>query len=491
MNYNEWIYKGITYCSKEQFERHREKIQPKENQENGTKSDDNNKQQQHITLTKESDIEFIQSELKHLNEWLEDESKSHETIFECKDANSFLRRALREHISTLPQCSGLIVQSTPKKDNAYKMDMIVLRLSEDEKTKRQQKLDQEKFVEFEQKTGVTRLFQAILEHQIPLIGHNCLFDILFMFQSFDHLPMTYNDFKTYLHAKVPVIYDTKYLVSSATYRDALVQTVAHVKETEAQTQNQSEASQDSAEVKKVVARFTEGTHLGELYSVLQKEEAVQKANHKSECGEFAPLISFAPGFERYKPLENGDDPACAHEAGYDAYMTGFVFLHLHAQKSLLDFQTNPLCNRVNMFRSLYRLNLCGDDELVNEDQIILYVKDFAPEWNNQSVQAFFEELQQKNVEKPLRVQWIDGTQLLVFFDKSFEPFVSEFIETTFEQKKKDLQEPNLIVLTWDQFVQEQTSAYQVRQETEAQQKQLEFNNNQLSSKKRNRNSNRR
>ena len=60
--------------------------------------------------------------------------------------------------------------------------------------------------------GFSKVIRLIIDHKKPLIGHNCLFDVVRIYHQFvDDLPANYKDFKRAFHAVFPEIYDTKHL----------------------------------------------------------------------------------------------------------------------------------------------------------------------------------------------------------------------------------------------------------------------------------------
>lgn len=60
--------------------------------------------------------------------------------------------------------------------------------------------------------GLSRVFQAMVEAQKPLIGHNVFLDILYMYQSFhDPLPKSLDTFKKNVRELFPFVYDTKHI----------------------------------------------------------------------------------------------------------------------------------------------------------------------------------------------------------------------------------------------------------------------------------------
>ena len=89
--------------------------------------------------------------------------------------------------------------------------------------------------------------------------------------------------------------------------------------------------------------------LGDCFKAVTEEETEgyvrAKALLAAAGGSSAvlPSLIHAPGFSKYEKIEAG---GLAHEAGYDAYMTGAVFAHLvplvRAKASLSDDQDDPL-----------------------------------------------------------------------------------------------------------------------------------------------------
>ncbi|XP_067667980.1 pre-piRNA 3'-exonuclease trimmer-like [Haliotis asinina] len=133
--------------------------------------------------------------------------------------------------------------------------------------------------------GFTRVFRILTECKKPLIGHNMLMDLMFMYDKFfQPLPCKYQDFKNSLHQLFPIIYDTKHMAFSLR------------KELEDKT-------------------LVESTSLQRLYSSLDSTQGKQKVL-------FSPEIQHGAGYDRYR------GQFVPHEAGFDAYQCGYVFLRL-------------------------------------------------------------------------------------------------------------------------------------------------------------------
>ena len=169
-------------------------------------------------------------------------------------------------------------------------------------TKREKKdLDDEKKQEANRRKGARRVFLAISEacisKNIPLVGHNCYFDLLFLMRHFEgHLPESYVDFKKAVHKRFPLIYDTKVLASKKSFAKTTL-----------------EAIYDSM--------LADGT--------LQK----MKVSFDERCPKYANDIFQVATLKKEEDGEIEDDKVASyHEAGWDSFVTGLVFMGLEKNK---------------------------------------------------------------------------------------------------------------------------------------------------------------
>ena len=139
------------------------------------------------------------------------------------------------------------------------------------------------------------------------------------------LPDTLKEWKEHVHERFPTIYDTKVLAYSHGHVD---------------------------------------TALGSIF--------------KSAKG--GPVVNADPAAAEYVTREG------QHEAGFDAWMTGAVFARLGGPK-LLSEPGNKLENRLNLMRSLHRLNLSGEDDLIGG--AIFHASGFGEETKTDALLAFF------------------------------------------------------------------------------------------------------
>ena len=137
--------------------------------------------------------------------------------------------------------------------------------------------------------GFSRVIKALIESKKPIVGHNCFLDIMKIYNQFyKSLPGSYKKFKREIHEAFPSIHDTKFL--SYELRRRL----------------------EDAESELSLPLLS--TNLGLLFKNLSPQNMI-----KFDLM-YLPTIQLAPGFEKYR--ENW----FCHEAGYDAYMTGYVSL---------------------------------------------------------------------------------------------------------------------------------------------------------------------
>lgn len=322
MDFNKWINEGIPYVSRIDAERLRTSLFPKlDANVGGTPRGP-------MVLSKKDDVEVTEKALAALDEWLNDKSKNEETEYEVMTTNPYLRRYLYEAVAS--RFPTLTAESRPLPNVRGLSAFVTLRLTETQKQERDAKKRAEKEKEYNAKVGFSRVFRALAEAKRPMVGHNCFYDLLFMMSHFEGpLPNSYASFKDLFGRLFPLVFDTKLLAAREPFKWV-------------PGSNEQEG------------RFG-STALGEVYGVFKKEaESAMAVDGIVE-------VSFAPGFERYV----GDAGAAAHEAAYDAYMTGYAFAFM-AKEALSAELAPKLRNRTPMFRSFYDFNLGGEDTKLND-----------------------------------------------------------------------------------------------------------------------------
>jgi len=65
-----------------------------------------------------------------------------------------------------------------------------------------------------EKVGFRNMIKAIYQSKLPIVGHNCFYDFLFLYSAFEDIPPeTIFDYKSSLGSLFVDIYDTKYIAS--------------------------------------------------------------------------------------------------------------------------------------------------------------------------------------------------------------------------------------------------------------------------------------
>eukprot|EP01119_Soliformovum_irregulare_P001323 TRINITY_DN1104_c0_g1_i1.p1 TRINITY_DN1104_c0_g1~~TRINITY_DN1104_c0_g1_i1.p1 ORF type:complete len:567 (-),score=153.47 TRINITY_DN1104_c0_g1_i1:234-1934(-) len=187
-----------------------------------------------------------------------------------------------------------------------------------------------KEMEIEKQVGFRKVLEAIVNSGKYIVGHNCMLDLLHTVGHFlADLPSQSSEFKQIMSQLFPRVVDTKFLVTK------------------------------HPELRGILRE----THLAGLYATLGLEQYSER-----------PVMAYAPGYRRYQNEE------MAHEAAYDAFLTGFVFIRSVSlilqgnPGSLAEIpeQIMPYVNRINLTGCDNHYYLSGEEEEVDRSSI-LYV----------------------------------------------------------------------------------------------------------------------
>ena len=138
---------------------------------------------------------------------------------ELPPCNSFLRRALCERLEA--EFPELAVESRAVEGRDRDRKLAVMRLSATQKAEKAARELREKLRRLDDRAGFLRVWRALCTARKPIIGHNCLYDLLFTYAAFEGaLPPTVAGWKAALHGVLPEVWDTKLLsVRSGEYDD--------------------------------------------------------------------------------------------------------------------------------------------------------------------------------------------------------------------------------------------------------------------------------
>ncbi|KOC67680.1 Poly(A)-specific ribonuclease PARN-like domain-containing protein 1 [Habropoda laboriosa] len=225
---------------------------------------------EHLTYEEE---DYLKESKKKAFDWITNDSN--EALFKVETSNPFLQYVLHkelrssfDNIWTLWKRESVYIVKVPKKTQIYlkkhannNIEDILLKTC----------------------IGFSKVFKLLSSCKKPIVGHNMLLDLMFIYQQFyKPLPDSYKEFKDNIHSLFPQIYDTKLLSFK-------------------------------------------------LRKLLKRDEVTWKQNSLSLLYEFftskqgkhlvfnSPQIEFSTknlGFQH------------AHNAGWDAYCTGYIFVKM-------------------------------------------------------------------------------------------------------------------------------------------------------------------
>jgi hypothetical protein len=350
MSFDLWISKGIPYVIKDKAKEHLDTFVSKDRASKRKTNTKDAIQSDRMELHKTEDIDFVNQTMASLQEWLKSKTESssaaattlqtHKNTVEGVEpiadkakieitpegksflltpCNSFLRRALFKTIES--EYPTLELEGEGNR-------IRVWRLTDEEKLLRKQRLRREAWKELiGHKIGMWRIFEALrcacsghymspnnilfaesydqidwenplqqgsTQKKLPLVVHNGFMDILFLLTHFhsSKLPDEYQECKKLISNHFPILYDTKVLATEC----------ACLLGGNANEQNASNTNLSNLFEMFVSASLNGDPRLMEQLQVVQSQE------HQGMI------------------VEDQE-----HEAAYDAYMTGAVFLGLCQQ----------------------------------------------------------------------------------------------------------------------------------------------------------------
>ncbi|GAB4813292.1 hypothetical protein N2152v2_000338 [Parachlorella kessleri] len=292
-----------------------------------------------ILITKQEDVEFVERLVATVTAWLQ----GGEPVLQLEAGNSYQRavqyQQLRRDQFGAPAPPGFLVSKVLTDDGRQVLQLVWATPEEaaaHDEQQRQQRIDA-----INEAAGFTAVFEAMRDSGKPAVGHNLSFDLAYSLYSFaDSLPPTWEDYKAMVARWFPGgIWDTKYLASvlpggifeeSGTGLGAVhdgllkgglddrVQAFFGLT-----ARQQAEQGQGQGLPSFPAEGGGSDASMDNMHSSVADEQG-----EGASCWEL-PRVGHAPGFERY---EGAETPSYAHEAGYDAYMTGAAFaclLRLH------------------------------------------------------------------------------------------------------------------------------------------------------------------
>jgi len=282
MDFGKWIEQGIPYVSRSDLEFHRKRIF--KTTAPATDANGESKPKNSIVLTTPSDLEFMNRNMGALKSLVDgvDENASELTLEPC---NAYLRRYIYQTVEALYSDSIVLSKSTAN-PNA----LCARKVNAEQKTRLAEEELQKQETQFRAAVGFAAVYDLLTSFGGPIVGHNCLFDLLFLLRWLEGpLPTDFAEFRVLLSHTLPNVYDTKFFASENVSRYA------------------SGGSEDTT-----------------LQMCYEKEVLGMHVGPDQECSVSDP--SRLPVFEKESVGEDGEAMSTQfHDAGWDAYCTGCLF----------------------------------------------------------------------------------------------------------------------------------------------------------------------
>ncbi|XP_045448596.1 poly(A)-specific ribonuclease PARN-like [Melitaea cinxia] len=306
----------------------------------------------------------IEDICKKVREFLKDGTEEEIEIDKC---NAFVRRLLFQELGSRFKNEAFVeTKVLENKDRVLKVSRLTS--PNDSKARDTQKKEKE-WEEFEDAVGFSKVARMISQSEKLVIGHNMLLDLLHTLNHFfQPLPSDYESFKEFAHCMFPRLLDTKYLSSLPPFKDKVNSSVLH--------------------------------HL--LTTLSEPPFSLSKV----EC-------AAGRGYTR--------SDAKAHEAGYDAYVTGLCFLAMQAHLARMRGEScarvpapdspllKPFLNKLFLSRTAHQdspyINLTGPEPTPARDHVFHLT--FPKDWQRNDINHLFSAFGQ------ITVQFLDETSALV------------------------------------------------------------------------------
>ncbi|XP_023943220.2 poly(A)-specific ribonuclease PARN [Bicyclus anynana] len=317
-----------------------------------------------ITIPEEN-RSYIEGICKKVREFLNDDKSEEMEIDRC---NAFIRRLLFQELGARFKNEAFVESKVLENKNRV-LKVTKLKSVSEVKDLDTQKKEKE-WEEFEEAVGFSKVARMISQSGKLVIGHNMLLDVMHTLNHFfQPLPPDYASFKEFAHCMFPRLLDTKYMSSLPPFKDKVNSSVLN--------------------------------HL--LITLSEAPFSLPEA--ESESGR---------GYTR------SDEKA--HEAGYDAYVTGLCFLSMHAHLASMRGERRarvagsadsvllkPFVNKLFLAKTAHQdspyINLTGADPTPSRDHVFHLT--FPKEWQRNDINQLFSAYGQ------ITVQFLDDTSALV------------------------------------------------------------------------------
>lgn len=310
IDFNKWICDGVPYLNSEYLNKLTERLLPGDINKYNPKDKNSFK---YVSLFKEIDKNRYETFIQKFNDFY---YKSEEKVFKYEKLMHhlviyFLNKCEQKVLSTI-----FIEYKDEIVGDNIKSFMYFYKLNSfEEKKQKIMEEDNKKITIIKKEKGVKNLIDYITSIKKPIVGHNCMLDLLYIYSHFiDEIPREYKTFKLSITNKFSGgIYDTKFLFSDSNFDFDFGDKI----EKENENKNKNIKNYQNKKVNK------KNFHLEDLFKYLYEK-------NKNNPEEKKVYIEIEKN-EKFKKYFNFESPECInsyHNADYDALVTGCSFAYL-------------------------------------------------------------------------------------------------------------------------------------------------------------------
>ena len=305
--------------------------------------------------------EFVEKACDSIEEMLKDPEGK---VTQFPPCNGYLRKLIYQ---TAKQRFKAGIHMEAAMNEKKERFIVVTKVNEDEKKKMEEEKQAKEQELIENAVGFSQVVKMISQSGKLVVGHNMFLDLIHIIDQFlCPLPEHFEDFKATISAVFPRLVDTKVMANTQPFRDLIPSSV-----------------------------------LADLVKHVSKKP-FQKVT-----------VQFDEGFSHY-----GESDEKAHEAGYDAYITGLAFISM--SNYLGSFQDPPkinvppdsslvvpFTNKIFVMRmeDVPYLNLAGPDLKPSRDHVFYLT--FPSHWKQGDILDLF------NNFGFVYISWINSTSAFI------------------------------------------------------------------------------
>ncbi|KAI5698138.1 hypothetical protein M8J75_002189 [Diaphorina citri] len=314
--------------------------------------------------------------------------------------NAFVRKLIYQEIYAKFPNEKLILDTKILPDKTH---ILVARKGQSKEDFEQER-SQRELDKLEDAVGFSTVISLLTKYSTPLVGHNMLLDLCHIVNRFCfELPEDYVSFKSALHCIFPQIFDTKLMCSQAPLKELITNSA-----------------------------------LGPLLDTVQKEPFT--------------LVTCEPELaDRGYSTTNEK----SHEAGYDAYITGLVFLSLshylgaRSQSGLTIPITahapvlDPVRNKLFLMRlaDYPYVDLTGLEPAPDRGHV--FVLHFPNSWKTNNIVDLFSSY------GPINISWINDVSAFVALHRKQEK--CKVVKDLIQKNKNKSQKPQYTLMTFADY----------------------------------------